>query len=490
MSFLLAAAAVGATGYALLRVLRLGEGRPSVDVPLAWLVGSAWVGFASFTARGLLGVPSGAPAAIAVLALPLAAWGAMRGRGGWGGHTSPGVDMAGGHAARGAPRPAWLFVPLAAWTVAVAGAVLLHGLNTPVHTDDAYRVRALAPVLAATGAWNGAAREVIAMAGPIPTYVPALAWTLGAAVDPVHVSAAIGLTFLSLLALLVSLGSTRGMPEAGWGAAFGIASMPFFAYHAASTYADAWLGMYLAAGFAFLVAHGRGGGPADAGRSALLLLGAAMVKREGEMLALPMLGVLLVQVALVERPGWSTLRRIGVLLGAWSLVVAARVGAIGLAGAFPFVRAAAERAGGAVPAAAVPAAGTAAAPAARAGSVFVRAVFADGELGILWWAVLASLVLLLPRVRPAGLVGALVALAVAFAQTLASAVWLYPQFTVNHATVHRSLLPVSAAAAVWLAWLLADACRPVTGAVPPAPPVRPGAGARRRSREAPRRRGG
>ena len=173
---------------------------------------------------------------------------------------------------------------MAAWTVAVALAVALHGLDTPVHTDDAYRIRAFAPILAAAGAWNGAARDVIAIAGPVPTYVPSLAWMLGAGVDPVHVSASIVLTFLALLALLVTLGAERGVPEAGWGAAFAITSMPFFAYHAASTYSDAWLGMFLAAAFAFLVAYGRTGAPADAGRAMLLLVGAALVKREGELL--------------------------------------------------------------------------------------------------------------------------------------------------------------------------------------------------------------
>ena len=106
-------------------------------------------------------------------------------------------------------------------------------------------------------------------------------------------------------------------------------------------------------------------------------------------------------------------------------------------------------------------------------SVFVRAVFVDGELGILWWVLLASLVLLLPRVGKGGLGWALAALAVAFAETMAARSGSIPS---SRSTTRRSTArscPVSAAAAVWLAWLLADACRPVTAAVPPAPPSRP-----------------
>jgi hypothetical protein len=368
---------------------------------------------------------------------------------------------------------------MAAWTVAVAVAVLLHGLATPVHTDDSYRVRALAAILAATGAWNDAARDAIAVAGPVPTYVPSLAWVLGAGIDPVHVSASIVLTFLALLALLVSLGWERGVPEAGWGAAFAITSMPFFVYHAASTYADAWLGMFLAAAFAFLVPYGRRGAPADAGRAMLLLVGAALVKREGELLVLPVAAVLLAQVAWRERPGRGTLGRIGLVLGAYLLPVAARVAAVGAARAFPFLRAAVERSVG--PAVSPPAPGAVAQAVPGAGAIFLRAMFTEGDLGILWWVFLASLALLAPRLRREGMAWALLALGLVLAETAASAVWLYPEFTLNHGTVHRSLLPVSAAAAVWLAWLLGS---------PIAPPGRPAAAARRPSRKAPRRRGG
>jgi hypothetical protein len=291
------------------------------------------------------------------------------------------------------------------------------------------------------------------------------------------VSASVVLTFLALLALLVSLGSERGVPEAGWGAAFAITSMPFFAYHAASTYADAWLGMFLAAAFAFLVPYGRRGAPADAGRAMLLLVGAALVKREGELLVLPVAAVLLAQVAWRERTVRGPLGRIGLVLGVYLLPVAARVAAVGAASAFPFLRAAAERAVGTAPAVSATVPG--AVP--GAGAIFLRTMFTEGDLGILWWVFLASLALLAPRLRREGMAWALLALGVVLAETAASALWLYPEFTLNHGTVHRSLLPVSAAAAVWLAWLLGS---------PIAPPVRPAAAARIRPRKAPRRRGG
>lgn len=484
MIFLATAALLCASGYALLRALRLSTGRVPVDVPLAWFAGSAWLGYGSYVARGLLGIPSGAATALVVLGLPFAGWAIsarvarrLAGRDPGPVTVAP-ADAAtpgspGPAPARWLPRPVWVFAPMAAWIAAVAVAVVLHGLNTPVHTDDAYRVRAHAPILAATGAWNPAAREVIAIAGPIPTYVPALPWLLGAAVDPVHVSASIVLSFVALLVLLVTLASTRGGPEAGWGAAFAITSMPFFAYHAASTYSDAWLGMFLAAGFAFLVAYGQGDDPADAGRALLLVLGAAMVKREGELLAFPVAVVLLAEVVRAERTPWRTARWLAAGGVAYLLAVAARVRSTGGGGSFLFLKAAAERstAGAAPPLPGVPDGSPA--------LIFLRSLFTDGNLGLLWWVVAASLVLLAPRIRERRLGWTLAAVVILLAEAAVSAIWLYPEFTLNHGTVHRSLLPVSAAASVWVAALLAGAVRA------PEPAAATGPGREAPSRTAP-----
>ncbi len=475
MTFLLAAAAVTASGWALLRALRLPAEGPAVDLPLAWLLGAAWLGGCSIVVRALVGVAPGPVIEAVVLLAPVAAWVVRR-------RLSPvapgsGAPAAPGPAPRWRPRPAWLLGPMIAWTLLVAATVGLHGLSTPVHTDDAYRVRAYAPVLAATGAWNEPARAVVTMAGPIPTWVPALAWIFGAEVDPVHVSATILLTFLALLVLLVGLASVRGEPEAGWGAAFALASMPFLAYHAASTYADAWLGAYVAAALAFLVAYGRSGVPGDAMRALLLLLGAAMVKREGGLVAMPVAAVLVAQVAWRERTWRGTLLRFAPVLLAWVAVEAARVAAVGAGGAFQFVVAAGSKVANGAPGAApaVPAVppGYPVSP----GAVFLRALFLQGTLGILWWVFAASVVVLPTRVRREGLAPALAAVALLLAEAAVSAIWIYPEFTLNEGTVHRSLLPVSAAAAVFIAALLA-------------PPARPEAEARATAKARPRRRGG
>ena len=481
MIFLFAASGMCACGVGLLRALRLGTGRLVVDLPLGWFVGMAWFAASSFSIQALLGIPASAPLAVALLALPLVAWVLLRWRRPSGAEAeasrSPGPER------RWMPRPAWLFAPMAAWSAVVVAAIVLHGLSTPTHTDDGYRVRAHAPILVAAGNWSGPARDVIAMAGPIPSFAPALAWVLGAPLDPIHVSATILLTLLALLTLLVALASERGWPEAGWGAVFALTSIPLLAYHAASTYSDAWLAMYVGAAFAFLVASGQRRDPGDAGRAMLLLLGAAMVKREGELVAFPAIAVLLAQVAWARREeGIRPLLRLFPFLAAYGVVVAARVVAVGLAGAFPFLRAAAERTGATAGPAAVVAAssGAGAGRGPSAASIFVESLFSDGNFGLLYWVLALAVVLLFTRIRKNGLAGSGLALGLIFVETAASAVWLYPQFTLDHGTVHRSLLPVSVAAAVWLAALLAAACYPAP-APAPSPAPSPRSMARRRS---------
>ena len=181
MTFVLTAAAIVA-----LRIRAPAGASPPhrtapVDVPLSWLAGSAWIGFASFTARGLLGVPTGGRRAVAVLVLPFVAWGIVRGRAGW--RIAAHARRRAGRSrrvSRWVPRPAWLFVPMVAWTVIVRGG----GRPPRAQHPGAHRRRATG-----SGPWRPcwprpapgtrAARDVIAIAGPIPTYVPALAWTLG-----------------------------------------------------------------------------------------------------------------------------------------------------------------------------------------------------------------------------------------------------------------------------------------------------------------------
>lgn len=477
MSHLVAILATCASGVALLRLLGLAVGSTVVDVPLGWMVGAAWVALGAFSIRAFQGAGPGPVASVAILALPVLGWAVLRTRKGSGGPPAiqPSVPPR-----RRFPGPSWLFGPMAAWTILVAVVVVVHGVSTPTHTDDGYRVRALAPLLVAGDAWSPEAREVIAMAGAIPAFVPALPWTLGSTAEPLHVGLASICAFLALLAVVIGLGTARGSPGAGWGGAFALTSMPLLAYHATSTYSEVWLAAYVGAAFAFVAAYGRWRDTGDAARAVLLLVGATMVKREGELVALPIVVVLLFQVAWREgKGGLRSVARVAAPGAVVLVLFAARVATVGAANAFPFLGRIAARAGlvgtGAVAAGSPSGSGAGSGP----GAIFLEALFVDGNFGILYWVLLASLVLLVPRVRGMGLASSGLALAIVLAETAASAVWLYPQYTLDHSTVHRSLIPVSAAAAVWLAALLADG--PSVPAPPPPEEARSVRRARRRA---------
>jgi hypothetical protein len=478
VSFLVAAAALCASGVGLLGALGLRTRRWAVDVPLGWFVGAGWLGLAMLVLRILLGVPYVAATAVLVLAAPLAAWGvreALRRR--RGDAVPPGPRPA-----RWLPRPAWLFAPMALYVAFVVVVVALHGLNSPTETDDGYRVRAFAPLLAHADRWEPAARGVLWMAGPVPTWVPSLAWRLGFPVDHFHVNATVLATLLAFLALAVGLASDRGRPEEGWGTAFVVLSLPLLTYHVTTTYADAPLALFLGAAFLLLVAWGRSGDPADAMRALLLLLAAAQVKREGEVLAGTLVAVLLAQAAWrARRDGWALPRRLALLLAPFVLVVAARAAASGAARSFDLLSLLASRGAGLAapaPAAATPA-GTALLP------LFADALLGLGSTGLLYWVLPAAALLLLPVAWRSGLVPSLGALALLLAQLAVASLWLFPEFTRDQTTVHRALLPVSVPAAAWLAAVIAAACAgtppataPPAGSAPAAPGSSDGSGAR------------
>ncbi|HVP67317.1 MAG TPA: hypothetical protein VMT17_08650 [Anaeromyxobacteraceae bacterium] len=450
MSFFLALAALGASGYALLRLLRLETGRAAVDTPFSWFAGTGFFALGSFVLRFLAGLRYTRATAVTVLALPAAALAvrAFRRRG-----AAP-APQAAEPPGRWLPRPLWLFAPLAAYAAGVALVVFQVGLGTPTQTDDALRVRAFAPILAFRDEWNEAARVVLSMAGALPTYVPSLGWRLSGRVDHFHVNGAIVASFIALLALAVALPSSRGRPERGWAYAFAVCSLPLFVYHLTTTYADALLATYVGAAFLFFLEFGVGGEPDDALRSLLLLLAAAMVKREGELVAGAVAAALLAQVTWERRRlGTPFFWRAGLICLPYLLLVVARVAAVGWEGAFPFVGAAARQAAQGAPA---PVGREALLDRSLAGSAFLWAVFSSGSAGVLYWILPAVAVLQFRSLAQRRAAWTLGAVAILLAEVAVTSLWLFPRFTVDQSTVHRQMLPVSVAASLWIAAFLVE----------------------------------
>ncbi len=496
MSYAITLVAFVAAGLALLAVLRLRTGSRPTDVALAWLVGSGWFAAVAPVVRFGLGVPLGRVTAAAIVLAPVAGWGVLRlrrrfeatlprpaerGEGsGEGKGPGEGKTRERGRA-RGSPARSGRTCRSSIYVAVVTAAVILHGTNMPTQTDDGVRVRALAPMLAFADEWSPAARGIFSMAGPLPTFVPALAWIATGTLDHFHVNYAVLTELVALLVLAVGLGSSRGSPERGWAGAFGLLSIPLFVYHCTSTYSDAVLAMRLGGGLLFALEYGRAArpgrgageaGPAPSGQAradlsrALLLLGlAALVKREGELVAAAPAAVLLAQIAWARWRGGRELPWAAVALLAAPVVLGAagKIAGVGLAAAFPMLGFVVAQAG----AAAAPAAGRAGLSRAAAGLFFDRALFRAGNQGMIYWVLVATIVARARSLARSGLAWPLLAVGALFAEVAVSSIWLIPEFTLDEGTVNRALLVVSVPAALWLAAALTDAVRvePAQGAM-------------------------
>jgi hypothetical protein len=483
VSWALAILLLGGAGLALLALLRLATGHRGVDAALAWLVGAGWFAAIAPPLRFALGLPLGRGAALAIALLPPAAWTVRWARRKKRGGTADGppslpppADAGGGaeeekrrsEGGRWIPRPLAVYAPIALYVVVVAAVVVLHGANSPTFTDDGVRVRAFAPMLAFADAWPPEARAVLSLAGPLPTFVPAFAWLVTGSLDHFHVNYAVLTELLALLVLTVTLGASRGSPERGWAGAFALLSIPLFVFHCTSTYSDAVLAMRVGGGLLFALEYARTKDWRDAARALLLLGLAALVKREGVLVAAAPAAVLLAQLLLERRRGapfpWE-----GAALLAAPVVLAGvgMVAAAGLAGAFPMVGLVAGKAADTLAGAGGADPGT---TGKAAGFFFDEALFRSGNQGMIFWLLVAAVALRARALRRDPLGWPLLAVAALLGEVAVSSIFIVPQYTLDQGTVNRALLVASVPAALWLAEAVADAARTALAAAPAAGP--------------------
>jgi hypothetical protein len=76
---------------------------------------------------------------------------------------------------------------------------------------------------------------------------------------------------------------------------------------------------------------------------------------------------------------------------------------------------------------------------------------------MIYWVLPATIAVRARALIRSRLVWPLGAVAALFVEVAVSSIWIVPQFTVDHSTVHRALLVVSVPAALWLAAALTDA---------------------------------
>src|SRR6266568_4263405 len=78
MTFAFTLLSLSASGLAVLHLARLQTGRFTVDLPLAWFVGSGWFALGAMTLRFVGSVPYSRAAVIGILLAPVFLWTATR----------------------------------------------------------------------------------------------------------------------------------------------------------------------------------------------------------------------------------------------------------------------------------------------------------------------------------------------------------------------------------------------------------------------------
>ena len=440
-----------AAGWALLGLFGLQTRSRVGDLGLAWLLGGGYFGLAVAALRFIVGVAYSTPLALMVVSAPVLLWAWRWKRG------TPRASGGAPSASRWVPRPRWLFAPLASYVLVMTASIGLHGFSTPTNTDDGMRVRAFASTLAFDDEWGPEARNIFVMTGPVGAFVPSLGFRLMNDVDHFAVNYVSFTNLLALLLLVIFIPCARGAPARGWSSAFALLSLPLFMYHCTSTYADAWVAIYVGAAVFFLLELSVSSDPADIARALLLLVVAAMAKREAELVVAPVAFVVLLAAFVRLRQ----LRPI-VYLAPYLLFVATKVAAVGAASAFPFVRLFMGRAEDTVHGQVT----SVMLNSEHAPRMFLYALFGSGNAGLLFYALVPCALVGIARARRLGLHFALLAVGALFAEVTLTSLWLYPRFTVDQSTVHRALLPTSVAAALWIAALLSQLNEPALASAP------------------------
>lgn len=441
MSYLLTILLVGAAGLGVLDLLRLRTGHWLADAGLSWLVGCGWYGFAAMELRIGMGVPYRLTTALVIGLFPLVAALARRRFQPIRASLEKPSENGGGPLARWLPRPWILWMPIAIYVAVVTVVIALHGMNTPTHTDDAERVRAYTPFLALDDAWPHAARELLLAAGPLPTFVPTVAWELTGRSDHFHVNYVVLTHLLAFLCLTLGLARRANRPERGWATAFALLSLPFLVYHLTSTYQDAVVALFAGATLLFIFEHARTRDTTDASSAFLLVASLALIKRDGQAVGGALATVLFTRLLLQRLRA-----RIPVLLPtlhAFAPTVAylaCAVVTLGWAGAFP----------------SYPTPADVSTMRYEATTIFARGLWLVGNAGMLYWVLPFAMAVrwryVLRSTVGIPFLGALFV----FAESAMSSIWVVPQWTLNQTTVHRSLLAPSALFAIWLANLLTE----------------------------------
>lgn len=446
-----------ACGYAWVHLLRLSQGNLVTDAALSWFAGMAWFSLASAVCLYAWRLEPSGWLSLALLALPVLVL-ALRPR-----HllaeTRSGVARLRACQWWPANGP-WLWGSVTIVTLLVLVLIVLHGTNTPTHTDDAMRLRAYTPFLAYRGDLTPAAARALLSNGAVVSFVPLPGWQLSDNPSHFHVNYLILTSLLFFCLLLYASCCDSGRPEQGLGTVFLLTALPLYVYHLTTTYSDALCATFFAGALFFFARHAERRDTASVAALFLFLLLTAMVKNEGEIMALTVLGVFLLSAAWAcwrERTlAWQPLAVGLAVLAAYLLVKNLHAPNNLVQTVWRAVTRALEWGVPAAPGSGMRKAAKAVASVApgRVQAVFWGGFFSSGNYGIIFYLLPAFCAWRWRHLWRLRLGWAVAALLLVAAEVYLNGVHIHPQWTLDQSTLHRSIMCLAVGSAIIVGCLL------------------------------------
>ncbi|MGD0093116.1 MAG: hypothetical protein ABSE73_24655 [Planctomycetota bacterium] len=456
------------TGYSLVWLLGMSQRHFVADIAAAWFAGSGYLALASFFwTLGLHQRPA-LTVSLAALGLPPLLFILFRRRYAEGIRASLSACRSACYCPT-AFRAA--YVVLAAVAAAILVLIILHGKNTPTNTDDGLKLRAYTPMLVYQGLLNPKAVYLILANGSYASFVPVLGWQLQGSINHFHVNyLQLTVLFFFLLTTFMS-GVLRKQPQMGIVAAFLLLSLPLFAYHETSTYLDSTYALMFAAAFLYVVRYCAEPDEVLLKHFLLFTFLTALVKQDGEILALTSLAFGTAMVALGYRRNrklpWKVLAAAGAVLLLYALVKLTNGGNNLIAGVYHAL----VRSLGGTPAVEAPPMpggsweadvyffGKASAYSMTdLSNMFFYGLFDSGNFGIVFYVFIASAAYHWRTIWRARLLLPMLLFLALLGEVFVNAVFLHQESTMVQAGLHRYVMAPAVTASVFigLIWAAAD----------------------------------
>ena len=342
---------------------------------------------------------------------------------------------------------------LIGYSVSMFILILLHSINTPTNTDDGVRLRAWTPMIIYENNISEETTPYIFQNGILPSFVPLLFWHLNGKIDHFFVNYSIVTNLFFFLSLLYFTPALQGRKQEGIFSVFLVLSIPFFNYHATSTFADTLYIIPFALAFIFFKYYIDNKNNKYLFTSILLFLLTCFSKTEGEIMAITGLAVMLfyfIYNSLKFRayPPKITLLffipfllyfgmkiyysgNINVLIQRVELSVSEAIRAQGVINESGF-------------------------SSDDVLDAFRYSFFSSGNFGIFFYILIANTLYYFRKIFFTPLVWSMFILIAVFCEIFYSSVILFPQWTLNQTTVHRSVMVLAVTGSIFLSTLWAD----------------------------------